>query len=171
LEQALPLALDKIAAQPELLGPLLEQALPLALQKVAAQPEDLVPVLDAVVGTALEPMMREVLPQVFAILADDPEAVRSLVRDQSTGVAAEMAGSLRVQAARADDRLDRAVRRVLHLRRSAEAVAPAAPAPAVATAAAPPIVVAPVTPVAPAPSAAGVPDDDEGPRALPPGAP
>ena len=116
LDGALPVALEALGSKPELLAPVLDGALPLALTEIAKQPELLVPVLDAVVNEALEPMLREVLPLVFQVLADDPEAVRSLVRDQSTGVAADMAGSLRIQAARADDRVDKAVRRVLRRR-------------------------------------------------------
>jgi hypothetical protein len=65
------------------------------------------------VDEALEPLLQQALPRVIDVLNEDPDAIRSLVRDQSTGIAVEMTETVRFKAADADDRIDRIVRRVL----------------------------------------------------------
>src|SRR5690606_18096874 len=83
------------------------------------------PLVMGIVDEALEPLLQQALPRVIDVLNEDPDAIRSLVRDQSTGIAVEMTETVRFKAADADDRIDRIVRRVL--RRKPPAVTPLEP--------------------------------------------
>jgi hypothetical protein len=86
------------------------------------------PLVMGIVDEALEPLLQEALPRVMVVLNEDPDAIRSLVRDQSTGIAVEMTETVRFKAADADERIDRIVRRVL--RRKPVRVPPEPPRPA-----------------------------------------
>src|SRR5262249_39964596 len=86
--------------------------IPKALANLEHDPELLLPLVQAIVAEALEPILRQALPTVVDVLNEDPDTIRALVRDQSTGIAGEMAGPVRVRAASADDHLQRILRRL-----------------------------------------------------------
>jgi hypothetical protein len=83
--------------------------------------------VEAIIAEALEPILRQALPTVVEVLNEDPDTIRSLVRDQSTGIAGEMTDTVRARAASADDHLDRIVRR-LTFRKPAKQLGPPPPA-------------------------------------------
>jgi hypothetical protein len=124
LDEALPKVMGTLQTDPALLIPLVEaivsevldpimaEAIPKALDGLGQDPTLLLPLVQAIVGEALEPILRQALPTVVEVLNEDPAAIRSLVRDQSTGIAGEMADTVRARAASADDHLDRIVRRL-----------------------------------------------------------
>jgi hypothetical protein len=120
LAKALPSVLDQLAAQPELLvpmveallGPILDSALPDVLDKLASDPDLLVPMVSALLG----PILDTALPDVMLKLNEQPEVVRELVLGQSVSIAGEMAGEVRSRGVLADDLAERIARR-LTLRR------------------------------------------------------
>ena len=64
------------------------------------------------IGPVLEPMIDEVLPVALDKLNEDPATVRNLVLDQSTGMATEMANTVRARTVSADDMAESIVRRL-----------------------------------------------------------
>ena len=116
--------LDALALRPETLEPLLDSV----VDSLAGQPERLEGVTNSVIGvlteqpTPLLGLIGEVAPpvtdDVMALaldgLAEQPDAVRSLVWDQSGGLAQQLAGSFRSRAVSGDDAIDRFT---LYLRR------------------------------------------------------
>jgi hypothetical protein len=138
LDDALPKVMATLQEDPSLLLPLIEaivgevldpvmrDAIPKALANLEHDPELLLPLVQAIVAEALEPILRQALPTVVEVLNEDPDTIRALVRDQSTGIAGEMAGTVRTRAASADDHIDRIVRR-LTFRKPPREVGPPTP--------------------------------------------
>src|SRR5262249_172261 len=85
--------------------------IPKALANLEHDPELLLPLVQAIVAEALEPILRQALPTVVDVLNEDPDTIRALVRDQSTGIAGEMAGTVRGRPATAAAPLEPIVRR------------------------------------------------------------
>ena len=116
--------LDALASRPEALEPLLDSV----VDSLADDPARLEGVTNSVIGvlteqpTPLLGLIGEVAPpvtdDVMALaldgLAEQPDAVRSLVWDQSGGLAQQLAGSFRSRAVSGDDAIDRFT---LYLRR------------------------------------------------------
>lgn len=73
--------------------------------------------IDDLVRREIEPGIDAALPIVLDRLEADPEPVRAMVRDQSVGVAAELADDVRTRSAAADDKLEQIARRLFLRRR------------------------------------------------------
>lgn len=134
LAAILPVAIAELTRDPEVLGAVIDAVLPTAFSTLAEDPEALLGVVDAVIGPVipgvldmlrdnpelimgmigpiLEPMIDEVLPVALGKLNEDPSTVRSLVLDQSTGMATEMANLVRSRTVSADDMAESIVRRL-----------------------------------------------------------
>ena len=134
LAAILPVAIAELTRDPEVLGAVIDAVLPTAFGTLADDPEALLGVVDAVIGPVipgvldmlrdnpdlimgmigpiLEPMIDEVLPVALGKLNEDPSTVRSLVLDQSTGMATEMANTVRARTVSADDMAESIVRRL-----------------------------------------------------------
>ncbi len=134
LAAILPVAIAELTRDPEVLGAVIDAVLPTAFGSLSDDPEALLGVVDAVIGPVipgvldmlrdnpdlimgmispmLEPMIDEVLPVALGKLNEDPSTVRSLVLDQSTGMATEMANSVRSRTVSADDLAESIVRRL-----------------------------------------------------------
>ena len=91
----------------------------------AGRSQAVVDMVDTVVDEVIWPIIDKVLPGVLERLQEDPEPIQSLVLNQSTSIAGELAGVARDTAARADDRVASVVDRIL--RRNRNAVPPPAP--------------------------------------------
>ena len=130
----LPVVVDRIAADPNLLAPVLNQVLdrlaadpdsvgPLvdgALQRLAQHPEQIMSLIEAII----DPVVAVAVPAALDRLTDDPDQIRSLVWDQSGGLADEMANSFRARLVSADDAINRLTDRLTgrnRRRRRAEA--------------------------------------------------
>lgn len=130
----LPVVVDRIAADPNLLAPVLNQVLdrlaadpdsvgPLvdgALQRLARNPEQIMNLIEAII----DPVVAVAVPAALDRLTDDPDQIRSLVWDQSGGLADEMANSFRARLVSADDAINRLTDRLTgrnRRRRRAEA--------------------------------------------------
>lgn len=135
-DAALPEVFDRLGGQPELivplvqsivaevLGPVLDTALPQVFERLEQDPDALLPVVEGLVGEVIDPVLQLALPKAIDYLNEDPDTIRSLVRDQSVGMVGEMADTVRVRTASADDVVNRVVARVLR-RRVAELPPPA----------------------------------------------
>ena len=116
IDAILPTVIDELAEDPAVLvrvvdaviGPVLDGALPQVLDMLAAKPE----LIMGMIGPILDPMIDEVLPVALGKLNEDPSTVRDLVRDQSTGMATEMAHLVRARTVSADDVAEGIVRRL-----------------------------------------------------------
>jgi hypothetical protein len=104
--------LDRLADDPELVQPLVDGV----MTQMAADPDKLL----ALVGQLLDPVVDEALPITLQQLSDDPSAIRTLIWDQSGGLADEMANSFRARTLSADDAIDRVTARLWRRRRSAD---------------------------------------------------
>jgi hypothetical protein len=102
--------IDEVVA--ELLPGLLEKALPEVLDQLAADPDLLIPMVQAM----LDPLLDAALPEVMGKLNEQPEIVRELVLGQSVSIAGEVASEVRTRGVAADDLAERIARR-LTLRR------------------------------------------------------
>lgn len=117
IDLLLPVVIDRIAADPDLLDPVVHQVLgrlanepaavgPLidgALERLADNPDALMALITAVI----EPVVAVAVPAALDQLTDDPDTIRSLVWDQSGGLADEMANSFRARLVSADDAINR----------------------------------------------------------------
>jgi len=134
LAAILPVAIAELTRDPEVLGAVIDAVLPTAFGSLSDDPEALLAVVDAVIGPVipgvldmlrdnpdlimgmispmLGPMIDEVLPVALGKLNEDPSTVRSLVLDQSTGMATEMANLVRSRTVSADDMAESIVRRL-----------------------------------------------------------
>ena len=131
LDLALPKALEELQTQPEnlvplvqsivseVLQPVLDEALPKVIQQMSEQPELLVPFVESLVNEIIDPVLQLALPKAIEYLNEDPAVVRDLVRDQSTGIAGELAATVRTRAVTADDRIEQVVSRFLRRRPAA----------------------------------------------------
>lgn len=131
----LPAIVDRLATDPELLVPVVTGV----LDRLADNPAMVEPVVDAImtsmandpdkllvlVDRLLDPVVADAIPISLKQLNDDPEAIRSLIWDQSGGLANEMANSVRARTVSADDAIDRVTAR-LWRRRKVRAEASAA---------------------------------------------
>ena len=130
----LPVVVDRIAADPNLLAPVLNQVLdrlaaepdsvgPLvdgALERLARNPEQIMGLIEAII----DPVVAVAVPAALDRLTDDPDQIRALVWDQSGGLADEMANSFRARLVSADDAINRVTDRLTgrnRRRRRAEA--------------------------------------------------
>ena len=130
----LPVVVDRIAADPNLLAPVLNQVLdrlaaepdsvgPLvdgALERLARNPEQIMGLIEAII----DPVVAVAVPAALDRLSDDPDQIRALVWDQSGGLADEMANSFRARLVSADDAINRVTDRLTgrnRRRRRAEA--------------------------------------------------
>lgn len=128
LQMAVPKALADLQGQPEalvplvqsivgqVLQPILDEALPEVIDQMKGQPELLVPFVESLVNEIIDPVLQLALPKAIEYLNEDPTVVRDLVRDQSTGIAGELAGTVRTRAVTVDDRIDRIASRILRRR-------------------------------------------------------
>jgi hypothetical protein len=128
LQMAVPKALADLQGQPEalvplvqsivsqVLQPILDEALPEVIDQMKGQPELLVPFIESLVNEIIDPVLQMALPKAIEYLNEDPTVVRDLVRDQSTGIAGELAGTVRTRAVTVDDRIDRIASRILRRR-------------------------------------------------------
>lgn len=128
LEMAVPKALADLQGKPEalvplvqsivgqVLQPILDEALPEVIDQMKGQPELLVPFIESLVNEIIDPVLQMALPKAIGYLNEDPTVVRDLVRDQSTGIAGEIAGTVRTRAVTVDDRIDRIASRILRRR-------------------------------------------------------
>lgn len=131
LDDMLPDVLAKLAAQPELLVPMVEALMPPLLDKIlpdvmdrlAADPELMLPLINSLLG----PIMETALPTVLDQLAQDPDPVRALVWGQSTSIVTDMANVGRSAGVRADDRIERIARKVTFRKERPPFVAPDMP--------------------------------------------
>ena len=96
--------LDRLADDPSLVEPLVDGV----MTQMAADPDKLL----ALVDKLLDPVVGEALPITLQQLTDDPTAIRSLIWDQSGGIATEMANSFRSRTLSADDAIDRVTARL-----------------------------------------------------------
>jgi len=146
IDLLLPVVVDRIAADPDLLAPVVTQVLdrladepdavgPLvdgALARLAHNPQQIMELIEAII----EPVVAVAIPAALSRLTDDPSQIRSLVWDQSGGLADEMANSFRARLVSADDAVNavtdrltgRTRRRRRAARRAARAAAASAPA-------------------------------------------
>jgi hypothetical protein len=104
----------------ELLPSILEKALPSVLDQLAAEPELLVPMVEAMLG----PILDAALPEVMGKLNEQPEVVRELVLGQSVSIAGEVAVEVRSRGAMADDLAERIARRLTFRKPRAELPSP-----------------------------------------------
>ena len=104
--------MSAIAEDPEALmgvvNAVIEPILPQVLDMLKDRPE----LIMGMIGPMLEPMIDEVLPVALGKLNEDPEVVRTLVLDQGTGMATEMANLMRSRTVTADDLAERVARRL-----------------------------------------------------------
>ena len=96
--------LDRLADDPSLVEPLVDGV----MTQMASDPDKLL----ALVDQLLDPVVGEALPITLQQLTDDPAAIRSLIWDQSGGLADEMANSFRARTLSADDAIDRVTARL-----------------------------------------------------------
>jgi hypothetical protein len=139
LRTALPKAFVALEEQPEqlvplveaivgeVLQPILDSALPTVMDLMKDRPELIVPMIESLVGEIIDPVLQEALPKAIDYLNQDPTVVRDLVRDQSTGIAGELAGTVRLRAVDVDDRIDRIAARLLRRPRTPKEVVAAEP--------------------------------------------
>jgi hypothetical protein len=147
IDLLLPVVVDRIAADPDLLAPVVTQVIdrlaeepdavgPLvdgALARLAHNPQQIMNLIDAII----EPVVAVAIPAALNRLTDDPSQIRSLVWDQSGGLADEMANSFRARLVSADDAINAITDRLsgrTRRRRRAERRAARAAAGAAATA-------------------------------------
>jgi hypothetical protein len=127
LDSALPVAIDKLGAQPELIEGLvdgilegiLDSALPVAIDKLANHPDLLLPVVVAILPDVLD----EALPVAIDRIGDQQEAIREVVRSSSDSIGTEVANTVRSRTVRGDEVVERIARR-LTLRRTRPVFAP-----------------------------------------------
>lgn len=149
LDSALPVAIDKLGDQPELieglvdqiLGGILDAALPVAIDKLGDQPELIeglvAKILDGILDAALPeaigklssdpdlllPVVVSILPVAIDAMNDQQEAIREIVRSSSDRISTEMANTVRSRTVRGDDVVERIARRIT-LRKTRPALPP-----------------------------------------------
>ena len=149
LDSALPVAIDKLGEQPELieglvnsiLGGILDAALPVAIDKLGDQPE----LIEGLVGKILDGILDAALPEAIGKLSSDPDlllpvvvsilpvaidamgeqqdAIREIVRSSSDSITTEVANTVRSRTVRGDDVVERIARR-LTLRKTRPVLGP-----------------------------------------------
>lgn len=120
LEEVLPLALTRLAEEPDQLRAvvqplapgLVDDVLPVALGALGRHDDAVVGLVDELLPVLLPELLEAVLPAALERLADEPEVVRTLVLDQSGGLAGELADTVRSRTVTADDVVERLVRRL-----------------------------------------------------------
>lgn len=135
LDTVLPVVIERIAAEPDLLVPLVTGV----LNQLATDPKVVAPLVDSVMGElasdpdqlltlverVLDPVVAAAIPVALQQLTDNPEAIRALIWDQSGGLADELANSFRARLVSADDAINRITDRLFGRTRRARKAAAA----------------------------------------------
>lgn len=91
--------LDRLAADPDAVGPLVDGA----IERLASDPRQIMALIEAIIG----PVVAVAVPAALEQLTEDPSQIRALVLDQSGGLADELANSFRARLVSADDAVNR----------------------------------------------------------------
>ena len=117
IDMLLPVVVDRIAANPDLLAPVVTQI----LDRLAADPDAVGPLVDGaltrlagdpqqilgLINAIIDPVVAVAVPAALNRLTEDPDQIRNLIWDQSGGLADEMANSFRARLVSADDAVNR----------------------------------------------------------------
>ncbi len=136
LDSVLPVVVERIAAEPDLLVPLVTGV----LTQLSNDPKIVAPLVDSVIGELtedpdqlltlvtriLDPVVAAAIPVALQQLTANPDAIRTLIWDQSGGLADELANSFRARMVSADDGINRITDRLFGRTRRARKAAAAA---------------------------------------------
>jgi hypothetical protein len=100
-----------------LLEPLIDRAIPIALGRLGQHPEPVDRIVDGQLDRLLEPLIDRAMPLVLDRLGQHREQLRLIVREHGEDLTGELVAGVRDRAEAADDTAERAVKRLLRLRR------------------------------------------------------